>query len=318
MVENIGPVRLRNGATASLAVVRGPDAEWAERLEPMLAHKGEPWTWQNHELLHRPAGLDARFHVLHREGRPFAHLMVVQHAGVGLLGHVWTDPADRGAGASSVLMEVALTRFREERGSALVLGTEAGGAAFQYYRRRGFVPVEPGSGYMVLTPEGAATVPESWFEGETSIAPLDWPDWPASTPLCLGDFPGQVRMAAAGLIGRISGEGPLLPVLRRQAAGTVCAVVLRTDAGAVVGMASRLPDPIWPDRDVLDVYCHPRAWSRAAELLAAIPAQASRACVAYSDDRARSAVLAAVGFRHVASLPDWTNGREVEIWNRSV
>ncbi len=315
MVESIGPVRLRNGATASLAVVHGPDEAWAERLEPMLAHKGEPWTWQIHELLRRPSGLDARFHVLHRDGRPFAHLMVVQHGGVGLLGHVWTDPADRGAGASSVLMEAALTRFREERGRALVLGTEAGSEAFQYYRRRGFVPVESGSGYMVLTPDGTATVPESWFEGEPSVAPMDWPDWPASVPLCLGDFPGVIRLAAAGLIGRISSEGPLLTVLRRQAAGRICAVVLRTAAGAVVGMASRLPDPIWPDRDVLDVYCHPNAWRHAGSLLAAIPSQAGRACVAYSDDRARSAALDIVGFRHVASLPDWTNGRTVEIWN---
>jgi len=320
MVEELGPVRLKNGAEASFAIVHGPDAAWADRLEPMLAHKGEPWTWQNRTLLREPTGLDARFHVLHRAGRPFAHLMVVGHGGVGLLGHVWTDPAERGAGASSVLMELALARFRTEGGLALALGSEPDSAAFHYYRRRGFEPVAPGSGYMLLCPGGEAAFRSVWFKGDARVAPLDWPDWPAAAPLCLGDFPGRIRLAATGLVGRLSSEGAFLPVLRRQAerraAGAPdCAVVLRSDRGAVLGFATRLPDPLWPDRDLLDLYCHPPAWNRAGELLAALAPNPGRAAAAYVDDPAKASALAAAGWRRTARLPDWLEaGGSVEVW----
>lgn len=325
MFQPLLQTRLRTGELVSAAVIHAPDLEWASRLESLLAHKGDPWNWQNSELLRESTGANAKFYVLHREGRPFSNIMLVESAGVALLGHVWTDPADRGAGASGNLMELLLSGFRAGRDKAIILGTEADSEPFRYYARRGFVPVEPGSGYMMLTKGSPEEFHANWFEGETgAVEALDWKHWAAAAPLCLGDHPQTIRLAATGLIGRMSSEGALLPVIRRQRqlrahGGPDCAVALATPTGAVVGFASVLPDPIWPEQDVLDLFVHPSAWSRATELIDKLPLQSGRSCVAYTDIGGTSKVeiLAATGFSRVAVLPDWLPGRgDVTVWRR--
>ena len=102
--------------------------------------------------------------------------------------------------------------------------------------------------------------------------------------------------------------------------GPDCAVALVAANGAVWGLASLMPDPIWPDQDVLDIFCHPGAWSHAAEMLAAIPAKSLRACVAYADvgATAKAAVLSAAGFTRVSDLPGWLPGRaDAVLWRRA-
>ena len=51
MYEGLGHVVLATGEQVEVGVVIGPDAEWAERLERFLGHKGEPWNWQNRQVL---------------------------------------------------------------------------------------------------------------------------------------------------------------------------------------------------------------------------------------------------------------------------
>lgn len=326
MFEPLLETKLKTGEPVYAAVVHGPDPQWADRVEPMLAHKGDPWNWQNSELLRESTGVAAKFYVLHRAGQPFANIMVVESAGVALLGHVWTDLADRGTGASSILMELVLDHFRRDNGQAVFLGTDSEGEAFRYYERRGFARVAPGSRYMMLSKEPADVFFEKWFGGEPAqVEPLDWPHWPAAAPLCLAGFPDQVRLAATGLIGRCSSEGRLLPLLRRQRQHRVsgqpdCAVVLSDVGGVVWGIASLMPDPMWPGQEVLDVFCHPRAWHRAPELLAALPFGSGRSWVAYTDSNAaeKNALLAAHGFLRLAELPDWLPGpAAAALWRRT-
>ncbi|HEU5077902.1 MAG TPA: GNAT family N-acetyltransferase [Opitutaceae bacterium] len=256
MFQSLRTVRLRTGEPVSAAVIRGPDDEWAERIERMLLHKGDPWNWQNSELLRRNCGVGANFFVLHREGVPFANIMIIETGGVALLGHVWTAPADRGAGGSSLLMELAMNEFRARGGRAVFLGTEFDSIAWRYYRRRGFELVEPGSGYMAFYYQartrgrrmdrddcrggegddcggggndcrggsdddcrggGGSEFERDWFgASEGVIEPLDWPHWAAAAPLCLGDFGDVVRLAGVQLIGRRSSEEPLLRLLRDE------------------------------------------------------------------------------------------------------
>ncbi len=325
MVNTLPAITLKSGERVGAAIVRAPDPAWAERVETMLRHKGDPWNWQNSELLRSPVGLAARFFLLHRAGVPFANIMLVETNGIAILGHVWTEPADRGAGASSMRMNWLLEDFQARGGRALFLGTDFDSDAWRYYQRRGFVPVEPGSGYMARYFQPPAEFDRACFDARESIlAPLDWPDWPAAAPLFLGDFPGQVRIAATKLVGRCLPEGPLLPILREQrrrrtAGDPACACVLRAQpGGAVLGFASRQPDPLVPDGIIVDLFCHPHGWRRAGEMLAALGPFPSGRTVAYTDAglAPKRAVLEAAGFLPTTISPrEWApppHGRPVD------
>ena len=313
MILRSETLALRTGAAATAVIVRGPDAEWADRIEAMLAHKGEPWAWQNCELLRRETGIEARFFLLHRDGAPFAHILLAETAGVGLLGHVWTAEADRGAGASSLLMDRLLADFWSRGGRALYLGTDFDQPPWHYYRRRGFEPIEPGSGYMAMYRPSGPEFLEAWFAGAPGeIQPLDWRHWPAAAPLFLGDFPGKIRISAGQLIGRRSPEGPLLGLLReearRQAAGQgACArVLVARDGPTVLGFASGILAPAWPDTRLVDLFCHPQAWDRADELLASLADDLPRSLAyADADGAPKRRALERAGFKAIATLPQW-------------
>lgn len=327
MIVSLHEARLLTGETVAAAVVRAPDEAWADRIEPMLRHKGELWRWQNSEVLRQETGLEARFFVLHREGVPFANLMVVETNGVGFLGHVWTESVDRGRGASSALMEMALEDFRKRGSRALFLGTDFDSPPWHFYHRRGFQAIEAGSGYMELYFQRKDEFEAAWFgSGESRIEQLGWPDWPASVPLFAGPWPGVVRMAGMQLVGRRSPEEPLLPSLRYRLGGERgCVRVLRAaDGGAVLGMASWMPDPLWREASVLDVYCHPQWWHRADDLLQALPLP-SNSLVAYADANfaAKVNALERAGFARQGSLPKWVavdaarfTGADVAIYTR--
>jgi GNAT superfamily N-acetyltransferase len=306
-------VTLRSGEDVELAVIRTPNPVWAERIERMLLHKGEPWNWENTELLRRHTGCDTTFFVLHRDGAPFANIMLMMSGQVGLLGHVWTEPRDRGGGASSVLMDALLRDYRERCGQALFLGTEFDRMPWHYYRRRGFEPVEPGSGYMESYVDSRAAFEDSWFGAvrHTIIEPLDWRHVVAAVPLFLSAGGGAVRVATTRLFGRRISDEALLVHLRddreRKAGGLpASACVLRDRDGlAVVGFAGWRPDPLWPAIIIVDVFCHPVWWRHAGELIEALRLPADSTAVAYADsnDSVKHSVLAAAGFSLMGRLP---------------
>ena len=104
MIESQSQVTLKSGEAVEIAVVSGPDKQWQNRIEELFAHKGDPWRWQNRQLLEADLDFDRRYYILHRNKIPFAGMLISEFAGVGVLNHVWTKPEDRGEGASSSLM----------------------------------------------------------------------------------------------------------------------------------------------------------------------------------------------------------------------
>ena len=320
MYRELGTVKLKSGEMVETAVIRAPDLAWADRLEQMLLHKGDPWNWQNTELLRVETGVKASFFVMHRGGVPFSNIMLVETAGVALLGHVWTELPDRRTGANAILMDLLLEDFRQQNGRAIFLGTGYDSPPFHYYRRRGFEPVEPGSGYMGRYSQQREVFDRTWFGAtEAVVEPLDWPHWPVSSPLFLGPFDGVVRIAATQLIGRIS-EGPLLPLIRearhaRAAGKSSGTCVLRDAAGpAMLGLASRQLHPLWPNTDIVDIFCHPRWWHRAPDLLQSLPASMAASSVAYCDTThvAKREILEQAGFVERAVLPQWVFATPLE------
>lgn len=318
MYTKLGDVQLKTGETVEAGVVHGPDPAWADRLSAFLGHKTHPYSWQINRLLTEDLAVDAWFYILHRQGQPLSHILTIEQAGVGILGHVYTQPADRRKSATTVLMDLQMSHFRNRGGRAMYLGTGYDTPPYHIYSRFGFADVYARSGLMGWFSADAQAFERSYFHaGATTIEPLHWRHYPSSTPLFIGGYPGVVRCAAVRLCGRYLCEGPLLHLLHAEA--TLAAqsqpphafVSRLHDTGAIVGLASCHPDPLWPGVCVLDVYCHPAFWSEAPRLLERIPTTSGKRLIAYADSQTpqRSDALRAAGFTARGTL---FTGFEVE------
>jgi hypothetical protein len=85
LYDSLHSVSWKSGEVVEAGVVRVPDADWRERIEAPLFHKGEFWRWQVSTLLAAPTGMEANFCVLLCEGEPFSHILTVEQNGVGVL-----------------------------------------------------------------------------------------------------------------------------------------------------------------------------------------------------------------------------------------
>ena len=311
MYESLGQVVLKDGERVDAGVVIGPDLDWADRVEKLLGHKGPSWQWGNSMALREALPLDALYYILHRDGVPFANMMNIEVEGVGLYGHVYTRPEERRNGAARQLLPILLEHYRERGGQALVLGTGYDSPPYHIYAEGGFVGIEDRSGCMAYYPGGESTFYESYFVDQLlTISRLDWCDWPSSIPLFIGDYPGSVRSVAMHLIGRESTEGPLVRRLqaeierKKDGKGPRTAVLTGNTTGAVFGLATCDRHPIWRGSGLVDLYCHPRAWDRGAELMGALELDPAERTIAYCDAGLgeKEAILDAAGYRPVATF----------------
>jgi len=331
MYQKLDTITLKSGEQVEAGVVKGPDMEWSKRLVKLLWHKGDPWNWQNAQVLERDLGLDAFFYVLHRAGQPFANIMTIEYQGVGHFGHVWTVPEDRQKGASSALMALQMRHFVERGGQALFLGTGYNSVPYRMYAGFGFRGIEAQSGYMAYYQTSEADFNQQFFAAPSDpddlvIEPLQWRHWPTSAPLFLGDFPGVVRAIRAEIFGRESTEGGLLPLLlegevrQQQGAPPATVVLQHRVTAAVLGLATYQRHPLWPDSWLLDLYCHPADWEQTPALLCALSLPTQERIIAYvdSDHTAKYTALTTAGFTLTATLPQWlamdpTNKQRVDV-----
>ena len=58
MIESLGDITLKDGEKVEASVVFGPDLDWAQRIGPLLQHKGDPWNWQVAQVLERELDLE--------------------------------------------------------------------------------------------------------------------------------------------------------------------------------------------------------------------------------------------------------------------
>ena len=334
MYERLDTVGLKSGEEVEMGVVRGPELEWADRVEALLAHKGEIWRWGNEKVLREDVGLEPYFYILHRDGVPFANMMNVEYRGVGIYGHVFTKPEDRRQGAASAIMSRLMDHFRTRGGKALFLGTGYDSPAYHIYSAYGFKSIEPRSGYMAFYTASQEAFEAAYFApGKTRIDRLAPIHWPMSPALFSGDFPGVVRSAVMHQFGRGSTEGPMLPLLRDELEREMenrpvrTAVLVQPESGGMVGLATWGRDSLWPGTCLVDVYCHPGFWGRAGDLLGAIalPAESDR-YVAYCDTTfaAKETVLEGAGFRktavhesRVAADREKTRFVDVGVWEKA-
>lgn len=312
MIVSTSKATLKNGETVDFSILRAPDPVWAPRMMKLLGHKGEIWNWQNEQMLNQDHGLDFHYYFLHRDGTGFSNVATGEYKGVGSFGHVWTAPEDRRKGACAVIMEHQMAHFRERGGRYLTLGTGFETTPYQIYKKFGFVGVEASNGHMTYCEGPVDAFMEEYFAPcEAVIEPVSWKHWPGATVLFLGDFPGVIRMAPERVFGRVSTEGPLIHVIRDRigkANGiTRGHALVNPKTGAVLGVAVWNWDKLWTGTLVLDVYCHPRFWHRAPDLLKALQLADDKRHLAYADAHCpqKREALEAAGFKVVTQLPNW-------------
>ena len=266
-------------------------------------------------VLRERLDVDAYFYILHRGGIPFANMSTVETRGVGIFGHVYTRPEDRRKRAATELMRVMMDHFRRRDGRALYLGTGYDSHPYHIYRAHGFEGLEPHSGYMDYHTTSRDAFEAGYFaKGPAEAAALDWRDWPASTALFTGGFPGVTRCAGMRIFGRQSTESPLLPFIRdactrREDGRNARVQVMRQrETAAVTGLAMWSSDSLWPRSCVVDVYCHPHFWDRSQDLLGALSLPDAERYLAYCDAgfEPKAEALSRAGFR-----PSVTYGRRV-------
>jgi GNAT superfamily N-acetyltransferase len=306
MREFSGRIELKTGEKVDVAVVRGPDLEWAERVEALLVHKTGLWSWQNTAVLQQELGIEVYFYLLCRDGEPFANIMTAEHHGVGHLGHVFTKPEERRKGAASQLMGWQMDHFRQRGGRALFLGTGYDSPPYHIYAAHGFVGMESGSGSMEYYSTSKKAFEAEYFApAPTVIETAEWSHWPSSSALFLGDWPGVVRCVSLGLLGRQSTEHPFLYLLhaekewRNNGGEAQAKALVQTESKAVVGLVRWSWDVLWPQTCLVDLFCHPHYWGEADGLLASLSLPAAERFVVYADDLCgeKGEILQRAGFR---------------------
>ncbi len=311
MMERTETATIKTGEAVDFSILRAPDAEWSPVVMDLVGHKGELWNWQNEMCLTQDLGIDVYYYFLHRQGRGFSNVMTAEYKGVGSFGHVYTVPEDRRKGACAAIMERQMAHFRERGGRLLTLATGFETPPYQIYKKFGFVGVEDQNGHMWYAREPLDAVLDAYFEPcDAVIEPVGWKHWPMAPVLFLSDVPGVVRMAPERVFGRVTTEGPLIHVIRDRFKpnGPIRGQALVNPAtGAVLGVAAWNWDKLWTGTLVLDVFCHPRFWHRAPDLLNALALAEDERHLAYVDAHcpAKREALEAVGFRAVTTLPDW-------------
>jgi len=291
---------LRDGRSVDLLCVRPPAGCWRDRVAPFLAHKGQPWNWQIEKHLDAPADkLESRFYVALYGETLISHIMTAEYAGVGLLGHVYTDPAWRGLRAASILMKVVCDDFADRNGIVMNLGTEYGTSPWRIYQRFGFEGLGPPSGLMrwVVQPEAYEQL---FAPGQTKIRPVAWEDWPGLQTLLQrreGDWLRNRTLRAYGSICDV--EASFLELMASIDRGEAAASVLAGDFGGAVGLVSVARFQGVPsDALELSLYVHPHFAEHTGALLAAaeLPQDCPVVCYVDSGSGGREQALIEAGF----------------------
>ncbi|HUW81245.1 MAG TPA: GNAT family N-acetyltransferase [Phycisphaerae bacterium] len=300
METPLGTSVLRDRRPVDLLCLQPPAGRWRDRIAPFLAHKGQPWNWQIEKHLDAPADkLESRFYVALCGGTLISHIMTAEHAGVGLLGHVYTDPAWRGQRAASILMKVVCDDFADRGGIVMNLGTEYDTSPWRIYQRFGFQGLRPPSGLMrwVVQPEAYERL---FAPAQAHFRPVAWQDWPLLQTLLQrpeGDWLRNRTLRAYGSV--CDAEASFLEFMSWVDRGEASARVLANDSGAAVGLVSVAPFHEVPsDALQLSLYVHPHFAERTAALLAAAELPQDRPMVCYIDSGSpgRERALIEVGF----------------------
>jgi len=307
MFNYLGQTNLKTGEIMSVARIDGPSLDWRPRLLSFLEHKGAPWATQIEMALTSPLDdLGSHFYLgllPGRDGAPVCHILVSDYHGVGLLGHVYTQPEHRQKGAIKALMDLVMKDCKVRGVEVVSLGTGFDSPPFHIYKGFGFEPIVPGDGSMIREYQPLSAL---LARAPVTVRPLRWRDWPAVTLLSiLPVAPGEVgpRSVVMEVASRGSAEGPFIDFqLLRERNPNVDGVVLVTKNDIAVGWATIAPVTV--DGGVtqwtLDAYVAPSFVDHYDALLAALRLPDASIVAHIGGDGPRGEALRRVGVKCLA------------------
>jgi hypothetical protein len=319
MHKTIATATLKSGEVMPIECVLAPDDERAPQILPFLGHK--PGEYRAHieaSFADECDDLETRYYIGLLGENMVGNIMTVEANGIGILGHVHTREDQRRKGICQAIMGRQMEDFRERGGQVLMLGTGFESAPYWIYHSFGFRDLPGGRpGIMWYHRDGAADFLKRFFapDAPRRIVPAAWKHWPLISLMSALPSPVYLRNLTLGAWGPTLMEGPYCGFRHRWGnhprAG---AVVLESETGAVVGMATRIPEGRWPDVLLLDVFAHPL--TEAAELAGLIDALPSllgkTICFADPRDTSKIVALEQTGFHREAVLPG--QFREGDTW----
>lgn len=301
----LGPVTLKSGETAEIWQIVAPAPAWKERILPFLAHKGDPWLMPMEKALTEGLpGLRMNFFECLLGEQIVGNITTVDAQGVGMLQHVFTDPAHRRKGICQALMQAATEDFARRGGRAMYLGTGYESPPFWIYYSFGFRPIgQTGAMKWLLEPEFER---KHFASGPTIVRDTAWPDWPQLTALYQTEEGDYLRGMYFQHYGHSSFEGAYAAMQRDKAQGRILQVkVLEKEDGALVGHAMLAVQSCWRGEPyLLDFFVHPHFGRDAAKLVQAFvwPTDKKIQCFCETKAQEKRAALAAAGFRQEAVL----------------
>ncbi len=307
MVTEMEMVTIKSGEQLQIIRVVGPDAEWKEPIMKVLGHKGEFWLGTIQMTLEQPLeGVQCYYYLGLLDGEIVSNITTTEapEVGVGILGHVFTNPSHRRKGICTALMETVTSDFTGRGGRAMTLGTGYDSPAYHIYHRFGFAGI--GTSGRLIWQARPGFLDDYFAADSTDVADISWPDWTRLDLLytiATGSFLRGIYFTHYGL----SEYEAYFPRLSQLTTATESAQskVLIKPGGEVVGHALLVPDPRWHnDVWLLDLFVHPDFYPAAGELLAAIELPPSRKVQAYADSQSPEKIqlLEAAGFHQEAVL----------------
>lgn len=307
MYTELGTAELKSGEQVVVARIQTPDADWAGRISPFLAHKGGIWGWQVEKTLESEvAPLESYYYLALLGDEVVANVATWEYAGAGIFGHVFTNPDHRRKGACKAIMNVQMEDFRQRGGRALFLGTGFDSPPWHIYYGFAFRPVYEGSGFMDYYTEGRESFEAAFFAAaDAQTRPVDWRDWPGLTALTSQSGGASLRLMGVNVHNRKSMESAYLGMYRgildQENRRAVALESNRTHA--IAGVAAVQPDPRFNAVNLLDLFVHPNFADHGGALLDALgPTDGKTQAYAESGDEAKIESLKAAGFRVEATL----------------
>jgi GNAT superfamily N-acetyltransferase len=140
---------------------------WRQAVNGFLSHKGDLWRWQiDHCMATAEVGLECHFELAGSPDRLIGNVCLSLSGSVGILGHVFVAPEQRGRGVARSLLQRALA---EREGCRLYLGCKP--PLESLYAQVGFESLCPG----FMRRGGPPPRPT----GPTRREALHWRHWPA-------------------------------------------------------------------------------------------------------------------------------------------
>lgn len=278
----------------------------APLVRPILAHKSSNEQWHLDQVFAGRVGpLRTRFYLGRLQDRSVCNIMVSEYDGIGILSHVYTEPAHRRKGIARLVMTEQMADFQARSGRYLTLSTGYGTHPFYLYHGFGFRSVAPESGHMKYM-GNAAFETEHFRVSDARVIPGNWKHWPSLNVLCAQDGPPYVRNVGLGHIGPRMFEGAYLGLMKQTRDDDDVQVrLVVTERDAVAGYATLVPDTRWRDETMLlDLTVHSAFEAHLKPLLEsfALPAGRKVLCHVESGDSPKTAALEGAGFVHEATL----------------